>query len=437
MKHALLYSLLFGLFCLLPSGCVFQEAEELFAIPRTSETYQNLQETVHEVMQDAKGISPLSGNHTQTLQLVDLDNDGTPEAIAFFRNESEEWPLKIAIFKQQEDDYQLYAQIHGAGNDIECIEYQNLVEDQSLEILVSWQVSPSVRTLVAYSIHENQVTEVLRSGYSSYLVMPMHDEEHTDLLLLQKEAGLLTSRVELYTGVGGVMEFHSSAPLSEGITTVQVWEKGLLTNQSPCFMVTSELSGNKYTTDIFALKGDSLQNITLDSESRISLSTLRQHTGVLPTDINADGISEIPISTTIPSPQNGKGENFWNIEWKQFNERGYATTVLSTYHNNSDRWYLSLPSSWKDNITLHRPEHTTAGERAVVFSHWQGDDSILPVPFLSIYRLTGNNRHSHATEGKRFILTADADTIYAAEFHESSWQCGLDKNSLIQRFHPF
>lgn len=38
-----------------------------------------------------------------------------------------------------------------------------------MDILVSWQVSGAVHTLVGYTLAEEQPVEIMRSGYSQYL----------------------------------------------------------------------------------------------------------------------------------------------------------------------------------------------------------------------------------------------------------------------------
>lgn len=430
------------LLCL--SGCMFRGGDELFAIPRTSETYQKLQKTIQSVMGSADAISPISGSNTQTIQLVDLDCDGTKEAVAFFRDGSAERPLKIAIFKQGEDgNYELYTQIKGAGSDIESIEYQDTIDGEELEILVSWQVTPTVHTLVAYSVSENVAdsasenqAELMRSGYTRYLAADLNGDSKKEILLVQIDSSNpIVNRVEMYTGAEGAMVLQSSAPLSQGIVSLQLWERGFLRDQVPTMMVTCEYGENDHITDMFCLTEAGLKNITLDEVSRTSTGTIRHYTGIAATDINGDGITEIPITKSIPSYQNTTvAENFWKISWMQCDLNGMQYPVLSTYHNNSDRWYLELPEKWENVITLSRPEHTTVGERAVVFSYWTGNPEIAPEPFLIISRLTGNNRDNHAARENRFKLLSDTETVYAAEFVSGSWDCGLDQNALRERF---
>ncbi|MDF2838557.1 MAG: hypothetical protein K0S60_260, partial [Evtepia sp.] len=421
-RNAWKLMLLAGLLLCL-SGCMFRGGDELFYIPRTSDTNLKLQEKIKSAMGNAEAISPISGSNTQAIQLVDLDCDGTKEAVAFFRDGSAERPLKIVIFKQGEDgNYEPYTQIEGAGSDIESIDYKDTIGGGELEILVSWQVTPTVHTLVVYSVSDNQPVELMQSGYTRYLAEDLNGDSKMELLLVQIDSSNpIVNRVEMYAGTEGALELNSSAPLSQGIVSLQLWEAGYLKEKVPMMMVTCEYGENNHITDVFCLTEAGLKNITLNGANRTSTGTIRHYTGIGPSDINQDGITEIPITQSIPSYQNTTvAENFWKITWKQYDRNGTEYPVLSTYHNNSDRWYLELPEKWENVITLSRPEHTTVGERAMVFSYWAGDPKIAPEPFLIIYRLTGNNRDNHAAKDNRFTLGADSETVYAAEFVQGS-----------------
>ena len=152
-------------------------------------------------------------------------------------------------------------------------------------------------------------------------------------------------------------------------------------------------------------------------------------------DHGGDGLVDLPLAKNIPAFGTGSGsENLWQIDWQRYDANGEGYCVMSTYHNNSDRWYLELPSQWDGVITMGRQEHTTIGERAVVFAHWKGEEEA-PERFLTIYRLTGNNRALHAVQDDRFVLWEDSDTVYAAEFHQNSWDCGIDREALLEAFH--
>ena len=105
--------------------------------------------------------------------------------------------------------------------------------------------------------------------------------------------------------------------------------------------------------------------------------------------------------------------------------------MLTTYHNSSDGWYLELPESWRDQITLSRNDQVT-GQREVVFSHWLGEERE-PEPFLSIYRISSSRTGDPQDRGL-FVLREEENIIYAARFHPGGWECGLSEMDLLDRF---
>ena len=75
-------------------GCSMRSADELYALPKQSDAYYDLQKAIDRVMtQNASYSGPLSGSNQQSVQLADLDGDGQDEAIVFARSSGEK-PLK-------------------------------------------------------------------------------------------------------------------------------------------------------------------------------------------------------------------------------------------------------------------------------------------------------------------------------------------------------
>ena len=419
------------------SGCLFRSVDELYALPKSSETYVKLQASIEKERGEAESITPISGSSTQNVQLVDLDGDSISEAVAFFRDSSAEFPLKIAIFKQNEDrEYTHFTTIESKGSEIASIEYCDLAGGNGLELVVSWQMTSTVHSLSAYSVGNGQAAELMRSPYTRYVAMDLNQDSKQEILLIQTDnSNPANNKVEQYVNAGNAMELHSSAPLSEGISSLLLWEPGQLRGGEPALMVTAEFGENYRVTDVFRSAESGIKNITMDEGLRYSATTRRPYTNIAPEDINKDGATEIPLTQAIPSYSQTAADNFWKILWTQYDLYGKGYRQMSTYHNITDRWYLELPASWDGKITLSRREHTAIGERAVVFSYWEGDLNVPPEPFLTIYRLTGNNRELHAVQENRFILARDAETVFAAEFSKIAWDCGLEEASLKVIFH--
>ena len=443
-----------GLLALL-TGCFSQSVDDLYAPPRAPDDYLKLDNKINEVL-NAGGeyAAPLSGELTQKVQLQDLDGDGVQEAIAFFRVSADERPLKIYIYHQVEDDYEVAAIIEGSGNAIDSVSYENLDDSPSKEIIVDWETVAQRHLLAAYSIDRYEALELMHTDHSGFQIYDIDADGQKELLVLrmadpsESSTAAPTSsepanRVELYNFQDGMLELSSSAPLYRDVSGASDMACGYLQDMVPALFVTSTYAENGQITDIFAWKHEQLENVTLDPETGESTGTVRwstevNSTGVSCTDINGDGILELPSAYALPDPNNvGTAPNFWAIRWQQHDIDGGAHRVYTTYHNSRDGWYFILPDAWEGKLTLSRSDLAGGGERAVIFSYWEGDPNVEPEPFLVIYMLTGDNRSMRASMPGRFRLLStegDADTIYAARLIDGGWNCGLDEEGVKANF---
>ena len=433
-RSAILLCLMTGIFLLL-SGCFFRSPDELYALPQPSEDYQKLKAKIDEVSAGAETAAPQSGRNTQAVQLVDLDGDGALEAVAFFQMSGEEKPLKIYIFKQMEnEEYEVTGVIEGEGTAINSIAYENLGGGVSKEIIVSWRISEKVHTLVACSLEDGGVTELMRTGYSRYLAMDIDQDNESEILVIQVDPAQINSRVELYDYDSGTMMLRSDAPLSAGAGELDSCRSGFLRDYVPALFVSSDYGESGLVTDLFICRDGKLENITRDPVTGQSSETIRLYTAVSLRDINGDNILELPQPMALPSyNQNLLADDFWTIRWRQYDSSGTAWPVFTTYHNVSDGWYLRLPDEWEGKFTISRDD-SVVGERSVIFSLLPVGEGEEPVPFLVIYKLTGTNQVIRSQIGNRFTLLQEDDAIYAAEFLKGNWDCGLDESELAERF---
>ena len=439
---------------LLLGGCAFSSPEELYAVPRASEDYQNLQEQIAQVRgAGAEYAGPLQGTNTQPVQLMDLDGDGIQEAVAFFRTTAADGspPLKIYIYRQTgQGDYALWNIIQGDGTAINSISYEDLdgyTDAQGRtdkELVVSWRLSDKVYQLMAYSVRSPEAERLMNPiSYTDYTLWDMDKDNQREIVVLNLNTVDGIGQADYYDYRDGQMVLQSSAPLSNAITGLVSDSRprtGFLNHNGisePALFVTSNLTTG-VITDIFAWDGD-LKNITYNPVTSMSEGTLRLSNNIAIQDINGDGYLEIPKPTALPDPRSTGSADFWSVQWIQYSLDGQSTVVYTTYYNGEDGWYLVLPETWQGRIALSRQDNTGSGERGVLFYPYTAGETernARSQPFLSIYKLTGPNRVARAHTGVRFILLEEEDTIYAAEFHSNSgWDCGVDQEGLKTLFH--
>lgn len=459
-KHMGTLLLLASVFLLL-TGCFFRSPEDLYVVPKAPDDFQNLQAKIDEVRgAGAEYAAPLTGNYTQTVQLRDLDGDGVQEAIAFFRvtapatannaGNGTGRPLKIYIYRQQPDDtFAVQTVIEGDGTAINSIAYEDLGGDAGKELVVSWQISNKVYELIAYALHGPTVEEMMRVSYTDFSILDIDKDNLKEIIVLDvnKVDGVCQANLYDYDQDRGSMVLRDAAPMSqEAVSLAETKPKsvGFLKDYEPALFVTASVSTG-YLTDVFAWRDGRLENITLNAESGMSEGTYRLSNSVGLRDINMDSIMEVPRPTVFPATKkSGDTDHFWSIQWVQYDLQGQAWPVYTTYYNSEDGWYLVLPDAWSEmirpggdgpKITLSRRDVAGSGERAVVFSLWDGQEVSDPTPFLTIYKLTGPNRVSRSALGDRFVLANESDAIYAAELLHGAWESGLTEEGLAEQFH--
>ncbi len=418
-----------GLLLLFLSACSpGRDMEELMALPKLSQEYVELQRVLDNLQADGAAFSaPVSGSYRQSVQFYDINGDGVDEALAFFRTAGER-PLKIYIFTRQDDRYFPAAVVEGDGASFESITYVDMDGDGWTELAVGRGAGADLKLLTVYSLKAFQVSPIANVDYTQYTAGDLNGDGRSELLLVRLGEGDVDGSAELIGISRDGETVNAAARLSEGLESVsRISCAPLLDSQNALYMEGSLQGG--LVTDVFLYEDEVLRNITL-GEGEVSNSTLRTST-VSMRDMNGDGIPDIPIPRALPA----QGETVYRVlDWYSLNSAGVRRLQLSTYHNFSDSWYLILSEYWGSGITIRREDSDT-GERAVVFSRWNGEYKAV-TDFLVVYAISGASRDELASRPGRLILYSGAEVTYAAKLllTKEDWSLAPDDAQLRRSF---
>ncbi len=456
------------------SGCFFSSPEGLYQSPEQSADYLSLTQTIRSAKNalsqeygvEVEDISVMSGNNTALIQLQDMDGDGTTEtAVTFFRVPDADRPLKIYFFtKSDEDAYTASAVVEGTGSSIYRVDYVDLNGNGTKEVVVSWQMNTGAYLLGAYSLEEVmdrnvqqavahasasngavsvpkrdalRAEEWMTTAYTDYALYDLDQDTRTEIAVIQVDPAGTNSRVDIYGWRNGTFMARDSAPLSAGIISngIRNVDTNFLGEEGDvpvrALYISSELADGRHAVDVVAYQDGGLANLSLD-ETGVSRDILDRYVDLDPTDVNGDGVLELPSPMQLPSSSDTSASDFWLIDWSQYDSRGRKSYVCTTYHNIADGWYLVVPEAWKDQIALSRNDFVT-GQRAVSFYHLKSDGQRETSPFLVIYKFT--SQFGRAETSSRFLLREEEDAVYAASFYHSDWDCGMDSAGLQAAFH--
>ena len=427
------------------TSCGLKSPEEMYALPKTTPEYESLQNQLDGLLaQGYEYAAPVSGDNTQSVQLIDLDGDGEDEAVAYLRDTSgNERPLKICVFRSDGNGgYEPGVTIEGDGDAINSVVYCQLNSKQDsagntpMEIVVGWRISSTVYALSAYSIENGNVTQLMSApSYTRYAVWDLDQDNQAEIVFLQmngaEEGGNTAS---YYDWSEDTMMFVNSVSLSASLSVLNTIQYSYLTDGYPALYVNSTCRENAglIITDILSVTDGLLRNVTMDLNVGDSPTSHLAQTALQ--DLSSDNVLEIPLPQALRSTD---GTAYNVIHWVQYSSGGYSQSTGHTYHNTADGWYLKLAEGWVNHLLLTASETNRGAtvERAITF-YYQQRITDNPLPFLTIYKNTGTNRESRAVMGERFLLASDSEATYAAELFsgEGSWDSGLESKDIYERF---
>lgn len=393
------------------SGCMEMSADDLYALPELPEGYLRLQSAVDSFLSaGAAYAAPSSGPNRQPIQREDIDGDGVPEVLAYFRVAGSDRPLKIVIFRDDDGEYSEIARIEGEGSGIESVLYLDMDGDGVREIAVGWQMGTGINMLSVYSMKSWRVNQIVNTNYTQFSACELDGEGGSEILVLRLSTSDFTGEAEHYVLTRDGEVVSSTARLSAGLEALERVRSTPLLGGSPAVLVESTYNGSGLVTDVLTYRGGRLMNVSLDEASGVSDATVRGYKNYS-RDINGDGVLDIP--RPIPLPPTSENTTYYMLEWYSYYGYGGARKVSTTYSNYADSWYLTLPKEWIGSITVSR-EDGPSGERGIIFS-LVGEDGGRGQDFLALYTFSGENRGELAAAGDRFVLLRTQETIFAAQ----------------------
>ena len=420
------------------SGCSIPRltlnSEDLYSLPTLPAEYTELNAQLNAILEGgAEYAAPTSGANIQAVQLVDLDGDGQEEAVAFFRNAGEEKPLKIYIFTATEDSYVQTDLIEGSGTGIYSVAYTDLEGDGRAELLVGWMATAELRVLEIYTLYPGGAELLVSSDYVKYTTVDLDQDQRQELVVFHADAegdGI----ADYYSWqADGSFASQSSARLS--VTMAELNQQGRVTQGTlqgdiPALFVTGVTETARAVTDILAVRSGELANIVLSDLTGVS-GEIAPFASLYPTDLNNDGITEVPAPREIYALDTEVGPSFQWVDWYAYDGAGRSQLAQRTYHNVEDRWYLRLPETWMDRIWISRT--TSADEATVTFSRLEEGRA---EPFLRITAITGANRETRAARSSRFLLSRQSEVIYTGELLEANntWYYGMTADEVRAAF---
>ena len=412
---------------MLISGCAVLTVDEMYTPPKRSAEYQDLQNAIDAAMPGLEYRAPLTGENQQTVQMADLTGDGEEEYL-LFAGGSSEMPLKILIFNRTEEGCRLKETIESGGVAFELVEYVDIDGTPGLELVVGRQVSDKVlKSLTVYTFSGGSAQQLMTANYSKFVTSDLDEDGLSELMVISQDtAETDRAAAALYSYSAGEMVRSREVPLSASADHIKRIMEGDLLGGVPAVYVASSIEERAIITDIFAMKNGKFTNVSLSSESGVSVQTLRNYY-VYAADFDNDGVLELPGLITMVSEGNG-AETQHLIRWYAMDVMGRETDRMYSFHDFAGGWYLELDPAWAHRLSVAQEGGT------YVFSLW--DENFRETEkIMTVFVLTGSQRESAAAQDGRFLLYRGDEVLYAAQVEDAAADYGVSKESMVYSFH--
>ncbi|RKJ77021.1 hypothetical protein D7X33_13130 [Butyricicoccus sp. 1XD8-22] len=418
---------------LLLGGCSFYSGDDLLLAPQPTRNFVALQVQLRKILDGgALYAVPQSGRNRSTIQLVDFDNDGTDEAIAFFRDSSTASTFTVYVFKKIEDDYVLLDSVTGQGLSVQAVEYPVFSRDGEKGLLITWGLEDgqtSALTLCDFSPGSG-IRTLLQTDFTNYRLSDLTGDGTDELFTISGDGAKGRTAVLYGYQDGRVSELGRASVSQEAVSIVRLTAGWLEDGAAAVFAEARPDSGTGLLTDIFVYGGGQLRNITQNTESGASGGSYRAMS-VYATDIDGDHITEVPQTVLMEGfGDPNEPDALYLLDWYAFASDGTPKLKRTTYHNVSEEWSFRLPEGWRSRVTASK--ETLGGVSRTTFCEYvEGGDN--PTIF-SVYCCTGDQRDRYAMREDLVALAETANAYYAGEIPPAAGELSLSAEELSSRF---
>lgn len=346
-------------------GCELYTADtaELLNPPKLSGELSPIAEVLEKTAgKDFVFKYPSRGDYRSAVVTEDIDGDGSFEAFAFYSTtERDNVTMHINIIDRVDGEWKSVAEQKIVAGSVDRIEFCELDNDGVLEILVGWEIyGTSEMQLAVYSVGKNSLTQRLLQKYTHFTTCNLDEDERNEILIIKTASAEQVNSASLFAlSEEGITEI-SSCELDSTAKTVNEPVIATLSTGKPAVYI-DEIKGVGAVTEVLFLEKGSLVNPLFQPDTKETVSTLRSVSFTF-TDINGDGVLEIPVQENVPSVARSEvNEKLYLTNWCSFN--GEKLTVQMTAMINSvDGYYYTIPAKWVGNIAILKDTESSLRE---------------------------------------------------------------------------
>lgn len=326
--------LLFILICFIFSGCsgsLFSSVDDLIAPVAPSGDDAGIISAVDDYCKGGYSVKiPSAGNYTTSIISHDFDADGNDEAIAFYQPKDKFGEVNMALLSKINSQWKVISNVTGEGADVNMVEFSDLNNDGSDEIVVCWSVisKSSTSTLCVYDIDESLNPELIADSItcSDFISVDINEDSVSELLVFNFGGSAVSPRAELYSFVGNDKSLIGETKLDNTIISFSNIICGETDEGMSVYADAIRSDGNSMVTELLYWSDyyDSVISPFYSYSTGKTRDTSRNNL-IISRDIDNNGEIEIPVDKSVKGlPKQLSAQNWVGFGKTVLNHRMYS-----------------------------------------------------------------------------------------------------------------
>ncbi len=403
------------------SGCSFAGSVDLLLSPPKLSEEQNAVygALIRSAGRDVTLRYPRYGDYRSAFVFADIDGDEFDEALVFYEKAGESegaGNVRINIIDMKDGEWQSVYDHAGVGTGIDRIIFADIGNSEKMSVIIGYTLLSGEKNAVVYSYDDGRLFSDYSDNYSTMFVLDMDRDGLDNLVLIRPGNQLKKASMSLVSRSsedGSVSETGSIA-LDESAADFVNVISGYVGTETPAIFIDG-LSGGQLTTEIIYSMNGNLRNPLYLGESGMIENTRRQ-AGYLSTDIDLDGIVEIPTLTPFPGYAQGSRDSLYRTDWNVFDNYSIVKKY-SSYYSIADGYCFIFPSRWEGVVTAKKDSAT--GD--IVFYRFQTDITNSNIELMRI-AVAGDYETEAFVENGYTLLKSNNHTNYFVKLPDIEYE---------------
>lgn len=368
------------LIALLAGGCgLIETPNELMRAPSADGDYQSINQAVMQYLPAGAQLTvPQQPDESSAVSLQDLDHNGTPEVIAFYKSERTDYEIGVLILAQKQGRWEKLVSFTNVGSELDYVHFTDVTGDDLPELLIGLGGGdPLNKELSVYSLSQGRIQEILKQPYSVMAVGDLNQDGQDELALILHNPNQLTSAVQVFGARDEQLVKLTEQSLEGNINGYEQALIGKASAQTNGLFIEAGLGAHSASTKLLIWDNGELRDPLTRLDQEID-PTFKPYP-LYSEDINQDGLIEIGIHIQPAGTDHLPMASIpWISAYYQWDGKDGLVHVEDHYRNYVYGFDFQIPKKWGSAFTLEEdPEPDSRIVNLYYYEEKSGETALL------------------------------------------------------------